>query len=84
MFAGRHLERRYYFAVKRFKIGIKDVDGDKRTILRQTFCVEDWLNSPLTVTNPNRKAFIGRDIMLEFPFEARLNPLLHRTTIKLL
>ncbi|KPV65318.1 MAG: hypothetical protein AOA65_0263 [Candidatus Bathyarchaeota archaeon BA1] len=84
LFAGRHLERRYYFAVKRLKIGVEDIDGHRRTILKQAFCVEDWLNSPLTATNPNRKAFIGRDVMLDFPFEAYLNPLMHRTTIRLL
>lgn len=84
LFAGRHLERRYYFAVKRLKIGVEDINRYRRTILKQAFCIEDWPNSPLTATNPNRKVFIGRDIMLEFPFETRLNPLMHRTTIKLL
>ncbi len=82
LFAGRHLERRYYFAVERLKIGVEDIDGYRRTILRQAFCVEGWANSPLTATNPNREAFIGRDMMLDFPFEACLNPLLHRTTNK--
>jgi len=84
LFASRHLERRYYYAVKKFKIGVEDIDRDRRTILRQVFCVEDWPNSPLTATNPKREAFLGRDVMLEFPFEARLNPLTRRTTIKLL
>jgi len=84
LFAGRHLERRYYFAAKRLKIGVEDINGYRRTILRQVFCVEGWRKSPLTATNPNRKGFIGRDLMLELPFEACLNPLMHRTPIKLL
>lgn len=84
MFAGRHLERRYYFAVKRLKIGVEDIEGYRRIIPRRAFCVEGWHESPLTATNPDREAFIGRDVMLDFPFEARLNPVMHRTTIKLL
>lgn len=84
MFSTLHLGRRYHFAAKEFKVGVEDVDGCRRTLLRLVFCVSNWWASPLTAINPRREAILGRDVMLEFPFEVLLNPIMHRTFVKLL
>ncbi|MDI6736174.1 MAG: hypothetical protein QME42_08305 [bacterium] len=64
-------------------IQITDESGKEKTKPIKCNCVKNWENSPFCKVNSKRQALVGRDILLEFPVEVRLNGKKQKTYIYL-
>lgn len=73
----------YEYSFDEVHIQITDESGRKQSRFILCECVKDWRNSPFCMVNPNRQALVGRDILLEFPLEVRLNGRRKKTCIYL-
>jgi len=60
------------------------VEGAFRSALVYAAFVRRWSESPLTLINPEREGLVGRKLMLDLALELRLNPILHKTFMRLL
>jgi len=81
-----HLGKHYDYLTASLKIGIKDVAGNVRCIQKTCRAVFPWVNSnknPFLLANPKREAFLGRDVMLSFPFGIHLSGRHRRSTVTL-
>lgn len=69
----RFLDEEYYYSSEPIHIQIADELGNKQSKDIRCDCVKDWRESPFCKVNPCRQALVGRDILLEFPLEVRLD-----------
>jgi len=79
---GKHLGIPYRFFVRKVVITMKDVKDVVRALTEPTRFVLLWSKSPLTLVNPNRVGFIGRDILFKLSMIIILDPIQKVTTIK--
>lgn len=73
---GIHLGRYYDYHVLEAKICMQDVNGRRRCAAKLCRSVMWWQRhekNPFLLANPNRKAFVGRDLMMKFPFDILLS-----------
>ncbi len=70
---GLHLSRKYHFHILTAKISIADETGKILSGNFSALCVHDWRQSPLCITNPSRKALVGRKLLLRLPIRIELN-----------
>jgi len=70
---GTFHNRPYEYSVDIIHIQITDEKGKKEARFIRCECVKDWQKNPFCIVNSQRKALMGRDILLEFPLEVRLN-----------
>ena len=71
-----HLGKYYDYYLLKVKIGICDASGERRCIQKTCRSVLFWREverNPFLLANPNRKGFIGRDLMVHFPFNILLS-----------
>jgi predicted transcriptional regulator len=71
-----HLGKYYDYHLTTLKIGIKDSGDVKRCITKPCRSVLSWTKperNPFLLANPNRKGFVGRDLMLSFPLNIQLS-----------
>ena len=71
-----HLERTYDYFLVSLKIGIEDLVGVRRCIKKDCRAVLYWTQperNPFLLANPRRKGFVGRDLMIKFPFNISLS-----------
>lgn len=71
-----HLGRYYDYYLLKVKIGICDASGEKRCIektCRSTLFWREVERNPFLLANPNRKGFIGRDLLIRFPLNIVLS-----------
>jgi hypothetical protein len=57
-------------------VGVCDTKGAKRCITKPCRSVLSWTKverNPFLLTNPNRRGFVGRDLMLAFPLNIQLS-----------
>jgi hypothetical protein len=81
-----HLNRPYHYELTSMKIGLKDVHGKTRCIVKECYGVLYWNQrdkNPFIIQNPNRKALVGRDLMMNFPFELTLSPQNKKSIVRL-
>lgn len=82
-----HLGRFYDYYSRTVKAGLQDVRGGRRCLLKASRSVLFWdraERNPFLLANPSREAFVGRDLMMKFPFEITLSPLTRASTIRLI
>lgn len=82
--SGMHLGDLYHFYPRRVKMGIIDAGENARCVGREVRFVLSWAYSPLVKVNPMRTGYVGRDLMMEFPFKVTLNPVRRSSTVLLL
>jgi hypothetical protein len=63
----------YEYSIEPIYIQITDETGKKKSKHITCECVKDWYKSLFCKVNPNRQALIGRDLLLEFPIEVKLD-----------
>jgi len=71
-----HLGRPYDYYLVTLKIGVKDSVGATRCLQKTSRSVLSWTEferNPFLLANPTRKGFVGRDLMLAFPFNVLLS-----------
>jgi len=71
-----HLGRPYDYYLTILKIGIKDSVSATRCLQKTSRSVISWTElerNPFLLANPKRKGFVGRDLMLSFPFNILLS-----------
>lgn len=81
-----HLGRYYDYYLLKVKIGICDASGKKQCIQKTCRSVLFWREAernPFLLANSNRKGFIGRDLMIHFPFDILLSGKMKHSTIHL-
>jgi len=81
-----HLGKYYDYSLLKVKIGIYDASGKKRCIERTCRSVSFWREverNPFLLANPNRNGFIGRDLLLRFPFNILLSGKMKSSTVYL-
>lgn len=69
---GYHIQDKYIYQLLPLKIGVRRVNGEIKTGLFRCFCVKEWKSSPFCMINPHRKAFVGRNILLDLPLNIEL------------
>lgn len=73
-----HLGRFYDYYLRSVKVGIQDIRGYRRCMLKNCRCVLFWNvaeRNPFLLANTRRKGFVGRDIMIKISFDVILSPL---------
>ena len=73
---GFHLSRPYDYYLVKCKVGIRDVNGSERCLKKECRAVIYWdvpMRNPYLLANPDRKGFVGRDLMILFPFRIQLS-----------
>jgi hypothetical protein len=78
---GIHLGRNYTYFQKRAKICVEDTSGKVHSTVQDVRLVEDWKGSALLQCSPNRKGYLGRDILRDLGIKIELNPLAKITRI---
>lgn len=81
-----HLGRYYDYYLLKVRIGICDASGERRCIQKTCRSVLFWREverNPFLLANPNRKGFIGRDLMIHFPFDILLSGKTKRSKVYL-
>ncbi len=71
-----HLAKQYDYYLIDTKIGVQDVLGKRRCMTKACRGILSWHNverNPFLLANPERKGFVGRDLMLVFPFDVLLS-----------
>lgn len=76
-----HLGRRFSFYVFDIRIGVCDISGKMKIRNFSSYCVLNWSHSPFCLINPNRKALIGRNLILDFPLRLELDGGIRRTAV---
>lgn len=76
-----HLGCQILYLPYSLSVRIQDSKGRSKIKAMICFCVINWNTSCLTKVNPNRQAFAGRDLMIEFPFDITLKGKTRVTTI---
>lgn len=76
-----HLKRDYIYFRKTAKICVKDVSGNVNSIVCIIRVIRDWEGCALLQASPNRKGFIGRDILRALGIRLKLDPLEKTTRI---
>lgn len=71
-----HLGKYYDYYLTTLRIGIKDAKSVKRCITKPCRSVLSWTKperNPFLLANPNRRGFVGRDLMFAFPLNIQLS-----------
>lgn len=86
--------RRFYSFGRRIKIGVLDVNRNKRCRVFDVLFITnvdrngnptmDWKNTDFTRINPNREGFVGRSLMYKFRLSITLDPISQKSTIRLM
>jgi CheY-like chemotaxis protein len=72
-YEGIHLDQSFEFTTKKIKLSIVDFEGNTEAKDVPVAVVRDWLESPFTMVNKNRKALFGRDLLRAFQVEVSLD-----------
>ena len=81
-----HLGLFYDYYLRSTKVGLRDVYDKRKCVLKNCRCVLFWgqvERNPFLLANPNRKGFVGRDLMMRFPFEVKFSPLTKTSSVRL-
>jgi hypothetical protein len=76
-----HLGRPYHYVVPTMKIAVPTQVGALPSGVFQVYAVKDWSNSPMTLVNPQRRALVGRNVLLRLGLEINLNGQSRSTTV---
>jgi len=82
----RHLGRPYFYYLRSMKIGIKN-EKVGRCLEKLVEGIDNWDDirlNPYKIANPNRKGFVGRDLMLKLFVRIVLDPKAKESTWELL
>lgn len=82
---GKHLGMPFQFRVFRVPMSVRAEDGRVAAGEFECTCVLDWRTSPLCsqLTNPNREALAGRDLLLKLELFVGLDGREHKTRVTL-
>ncbi|MCW3984880.1 MAG: hypothetical protein NWE91_00465 [Candidatus Bathyarchaeota archaeon] len=81
MRSGVHLNRNYTYYNKRVKMCVKDINGNINSITCSVRFIRDWIGCALLQASPNRRGFIGRDMLRILNIRLKLDPLKKITQI---
>jgi len=77
-----HLGQNYNYVTKSIWLEIDDAKGQGRRIRTNAICVEDWRYSSFITINPERKALVGRDLLLQLQPQVLLDFAAHQTQVE--
>ncbi len=78
---GVHLGMNYAYYERKVKVCVKDISGSTHSLVRRVRLVKNWKGGALLQASPNRRGYVGRDLVRDLRVKVELDPARKTTRI---